>query len=109
MKDYHDYLIEFFQIGPRRELILSLRDITNNSCSKIRFSAIDEFDHVQEWYKKNEEIIEAINVGNRLVTIDVIKETPSGDSKFSYVLECDGFEPLKLNSKEVQEITQQSN
>jgi hypothetical protein len=105
MKNYHDYLIEFLQIGPRRELILSLRDIKNNPCGKIRFSAINEYNHVQEWYKKNEEIIKTINEGNRLAAIDSINETPSGNSKYSYVLKCDKFDPLNFNSKEIQEIT----
>jgi hypothetical protein len=53
---YHDAVLESCRLGPRRELVLDVRlDPSMNSGSSrhisLRFSAIDNFDQVQDFFE----------------------------------------------------------
>ncbi len=69
-KNYHDYLIESVRTGPRQELNLLLRTPMSEPFAWLRFSAISDYSIIGSWRQDNEQEIEAVNAGERLIRIE---------------------------------------
>lgn len=97
--NYHDHLIEYVQLGPRRELRFSLRTPMNLPCGELRFSAIQNFAAVEDWFKSNGEWLEAANAGRLLLLIDGIEERAVGSNNWEHKIAVDHLESLKFESR----------
>jgi hypothetical protein len=78
---YHDGVVENIRLGPRREVVLTVRldPVWNNgdgTTRRLRFSAIQNFDEVSDFFMRAkpgdvDEILEIVQVAKGVVGIEL--------------------------------------
>jgi len=79
--EYHDGVVELIELGPRREVVLTVRldPVWNNgdgTTRRLRFSAIENFDEVSGFFQRagpeyTDEILEIVLVAKGIIGIEL--------------------------------------
>lgn len=86
--EYHDGVVEAVEVGPRREVVLTVRldPVWNNgegSARRLHFSAIDNFDEVATFFRQEtsapegagyvDEVIAIVLVSKGIIGVDLAR------------------------------------